>query len=97
MSNLLGVFNSSSVPDDGASDLARKAQLGLDPFRDVPRHQLGSGVVDLLRLDQDPDLAPGLDGVGLLDPLEGICDLLQLLQPLDISLQRLPARARPSS
>ncbi len=57
-------------------------------------HELGRRVIDLLRFDQDPDLAAGLDRVGLLDSLERVCDLLQLLQPLDVSLQRFAASAR---
>src|ERR1700674_203560 len=94
---LFGVLDGASFADYGDSDLTWETQLGLDPFGDVPRHQLGRSVVDLLRLDQDPDFAPGLDGVGLLDSLEGIRDLLQLLEPLDIGLQRLAARTRARS
>jgi hypothetical protein len=84
---LFGVFDCSGFADYCDADLARKTQLGFDPLGDVPGHQLGSRVIDLLWLDQDPDLASGLDGVGLLDALERVCDLLQLLQSLDVSLQ----------
>src|SRR5713226_1022634 len=84
---LFGVFDGPRLADHRDPDLPGKAQLSLDAFGDVPRHQLGSGVIDLLRLDQDPDLAAGLDGVRLLDSLERVGDLLQLFQPLDVSLE----------
>ena len=45
------------------------------------------------RLDHDPDLPAGLHGEDLLDALLGQRDLLQPLQPLDVGLERLPARA----
>src|SRR5712691_10076284 len=60
---LLGVLHRPRLAHHGDADLAGEAELRLDSLGDVPRHQLGSRVVDLLRLDQDPDLAAGLDGV----------------------------------
>jgi len=84
---LFRVFDGSRLPDHGDPDLTRKAELGLDSLGDVPSHELGRRVVDLLRLDQDPDLAAGLDRIRLLDSLEGVRDLLELLQTLDVSLQ----------
>ena len=50
---------------------------------------------DLLALDDDPDLAPGLQGEGLGDALERRGDLFELLQPLDVGLEELPPGARP--
>ena len=46
---------------------------------------------DLLRLDHDADLAAGLHGVGLLDALVRVGDRLELLEPLDVALERLAA------
>src|SRR5229473_802105 len=86
---LFGVLDGPRLADHRDPDLPGKAQLSLDAFGDVSRHQLGSGVIDLLRLDQDPDLAAGLDGVGLLGSLERVGNLLQLFQPLDVGLERL--------
>src|SRR5260370_17609747 len=93
---LLCVLNRPRLADHGDSDLTRKAELCFDPLGDIPRHQLSSCVIDLLRLDQDPDLAAGLDGVGLLHALKRVGDLFELLEPLDVCLERLasPARAR---
>ena len=52
-------------------------------------------VVDFLRLDDDPDLATGLERVDLLhsDMMRG--ELLERLQPLDVVLEAFPACARP--
>src|SRR5450756_1291004 len=97
LSELFGVFDGPGLAHHGDADLAGETELAFDALRDVPRHELSSGVVDLLRLDQDPNLAAGLDGVGLLDTLERIGDLLQLFEPLDVSVQRLPARPRAGS
>src|SRR5438445_13552996 len=91
----LGVFDGPRLADHGDSDLTWKAQLRFDALGDVPRHELGSRIVDLLRLDQDPDLAAGLDGIGLLAALERVGDPLQLLQPPDGSPQPTPPRRRP--
>src|SRR6202030_2143936 len=89
---LFRVLDRSRLPDDRHPDLTREAELGLDSLGDVAGHQLGRRVVDLLRLDEDSHLAAGLDRVRLLDSGEGVCYLLQLLQPLDVSLERLAAR-----
>src|SRR6266849_2067781 len=85
----LRVFDGPRLADHCDPDLAWKAKLRFDSLSDVSRHQLGSRVVDLLRLDQDPNLAAGLDGVRLLDALERVGDFLQLFQPLDVGLERL--------
>src|SRR5579859_2333859 len=68
--DLLRILHRPGLAHHGDADLAGEAQFGLDSLGDVPCHELGGGVVDLLGLDQDPDLSAGLDGVGLLDPLE---------------------------
>ena len=84
---LFCVFNSPGLAHHGDANLTGKAELRFDSLGDVPRHQLSSAVVDLLGLDQDPDLAASLDGVRLLDSLERIGDLLELLEPLDVRLE----------
>src|SRR3989475_1739157 len=86
------VLDRPGLPHHGDADLTGEAELRLDALGDVARHQLSGRVVDLFGFDQDPDLAAGLDRVRLLDALEGVGDLLQLLEPLDVGLQRLPAR-----
>ena len=45
------------------------------------------------RLHHDAHLATGLDGVGALDALVGVRDLLQLLQTLDVGVERFLAGA----
>src|SRR5207247_11214268 len=49
----------------------------------------------LLRLDDHPDLTAGLERVDLLDALVAPGDLLEGLEPLDVLLQALAARAGP--
>ena len=51
-------------------------------------------VVDLLGADEDPDLAPGLDGERALDAGEALGDALEVLEALDVRLHRLAAGAR---
>ena len=54
----------------------------------------GVGVGRLRGVGDDAHLAAGLDRVGLLDAGEAAGHRLQLLQPLDVLLQRLAAGAR---
>jgi len=55
----------------------------------------GGQVVDLLRPDDDPHLAPGLQGVTLLHAGEGCRQILQRLDALDVGFQAFPAGAGP--
>src|SRR4051794_34346748 len=79
------------LADHGHLDLAGVGQLLLDLASDVLRQPERRLVADLAAVDDDADLAAGLDGEGLLHPLEARRDLLQLLQPLDVGLQHLAA------
>src|SRR5438552_11733185 len=92
-SPLLCVFRGAGLTNYRDPDLAGVAQLTLDALGDVAGHELRGRVVDLVWTDQDPDLPAGLDRIRLLDALEGVGDLLQLLQALDVGVERLPARA----
>src|SRR5512139_3278252 len=71
--------NGPGFSDDRYLDLPRVLELRLDPLRDVLRHPEALVVVHLLRVDDDAQLSPGLDGVGLLDPLHAVRHLLELL------------------
>ncbi len=68
-----------------------------DLLADVARQAHGAEVVDRLRLDQDANLAACLDGEGLVDAAEAVGDAFQLLQALDVGLQRLHASAGAST
>ena len=46
-----------------------------------------------VRRDEDPHLAPGLDGERLLDAVERVGDAFQRLEALDVGLDHLAARA----
>src|SRR5215470_7712736 len=58
-----------NLPDDGHLDLARILHPGLDFFRQVGSQESQLIVGHLVGLGDHPDLPPGLDGVGLSDPL----------------------------
>ena len=57
--------------------------------------QTASSSRDLLALDQDADLAARLQRERLRDALERVGDPLELLEPLDVRLEDVAARARP--
>src|SRR3990172_5939816 len=84
---LAGVLDGPGLADDRDLDLARILHLVLDTLGDVPGHDVGGLIIDLLALDHHPDLPARLDGEALLHPLEGDGDLLQLRQALDVGLQ----------
>src|SRR5438105_13199265 len=91
----LGVFDGACLADDGHPDLARVAERALDAVRDVASHELSLRLVDRVRLDQDPHLASGLARIALFDALEGVGDLLALLDALVVGLERFPAGSGP--
>ena len=70
-------------------------ELILDLAGDLVREQRGRVVVDLARLDDHADLAAGLQRVHLRDAGLRRRDLLERLEPLDVVLEALAARARP--
>src|SRR5512138_1067183 len=83
---LARVFHGARLADHHDLDLAGVLQLALDAAGDVAGELGGPRVVHVLRLHHDAHLAPGLDRVGLLDPREGVGDLLQRLQALHVVL-----------
>src|SRR5260221_14405379 len=58
----LGIVDGARLPDDRDLDLPGVFELVLDPARDVLREPDRFFVGDLLALDQDADLASGLEG-----------------------------------
>ena len=82
--------------NEGDFDLAGVLHLFLDPLGDVVGDLLGQAVVDVLGVDDHADLAAGLDGVGLLDALEGGRDAFELLEPLDVAFEALASGAGPA-
>src|ERR1700678_3374367 len=85
----------AGLADDG--DLYRRGilELGLDPPPQLLGDLPGPVVRDLLRGDDDPDFAPGLDRERLLDPVQRHRELLQALEPLDVAFHRLRAGTGP--
>jgi hypothetical protein len=72
---------------------ARVLELGLDLACDLVREENRAVVVDLGRLDDDADLAAGLEGVNALDPIAAARELLERGQALDVVLEALAAGA----
>lgn len=58
------------------------------------RQNRGLGIRDLVRLNHDMDLTTGLHGIGALDAVMRISDLLELLKALDVILGGLATGAR---
>ena len=50
----------------------------------------GAAIVNLFRIDNNPDLSAGLDGVGLFNSLEAGGYVFELFKPFDIAFQGLP-------
>src|SRR3954447_1158958 len=94
---LLRVLDRARLPDDGHLDLTGEIELLLDLAGDLVREQRGGVVVELARRDHDADLAPGLHRVDLVHAGVAGGDLLELPQPRDVVLERLPAGARASA
>src|SRR5258705_1953596 len=83
---LLRVLHGPRLADDRHLDLARIGQLLLDLAHDVAGEAGGGEGVDLLPPDEEPDLAPGLDGKRALDAGETVGDGLEVLQAPDVSV-----------
>src|SRR5687767_13756828 len=89
----LRVLDRTGLADDGDLDLPRVGEVLLDLLGDVAREPDRLLVGDLLAVHDDADLAARLDGEALLHALEARRDLLELLEPLHVSLEDLAARA----
>ena len=86
---LLCVFDALRLADEIDLDLAGIFHLFLDLLGQVAGQDHHLILVDLLGLHHDTDLTAGLNGICLLNTLEGGGDALKLLQPLDVVLQIL--------
>src|ERR1700741_1909011 len=89
VSSSLGIVNGAGLADHGDLDLSRILELALDPPRDVARQPDGFVVADLLALDHDANLTAGLQRERLRHALEGVGNLLELLEALDIGLEQI--------
>src|SRR4051812_26899902 len=88
------VFDESAFAPHRHANFAGIRQLLLDLLGDVPRQDDGLGVADLVAVDEDADLAAGLDRVDSGDAGLGLREGFQLLDALDVAVEGLAARAR---
>src|SRR4051794_497049 len=91
------VVRRARLADDRHLDLAGILELLLDLAGDLVRQQDGAVVVERAGVEHDPDLAAGLHRVDLVDAFMPRGDVLEVAQPLDVLLERLPARAGPGA
>src|SRR3954470_12417311 len=94
-SSSLRVVDGTRLADHRHLDLARILELVLNPPRDVLRQPDRLFVRDLLALDHDADLAPGLEGERFRDAFERVGNSFELLEPLYIRLEDVAAGAGP--
>ena len=87
------VFHRSHLAQHGDLDFTGEGHFLADAFGDVARDVVAVGVVDRIGVDDHADLAAGLDGEGVGDALHAGGDFLELLESLDIFLQRLATGA----
>src|SRR3990172_7419406 len=97
ISDLAGEVHGPRLSHDRDPDLARVLHRLLDLLAHVPRQTHRAEVVDGLRLDDDPHLAPGMDREGLVYTLKAVGDVLESLQALDVRLERLHPGAGPAA
>ncbi len=69
-------------------------QVGFDFLDYIPAEHDGFVVRYLFILNKDADFPAGLDGIALINSVEGIGYAFQLLKPLYVSLEHFPARTR---
>src|SRR5215211_1636722 len=84
-----------ALADHGNPDPARVVHLLLDRLRDFVRDHRRLVVVDLTRIDDHPDLAPGPHREDPLDATVARRDLLEVAKPPDVLLEGVAARAGP--
>src|SRR5262245_98268 len=91
--SLSRVFDGPCLTDDGDLDLSWILELVLDPLRDVLREPDGLFVAHPIALDDDADLAAGLERERLRHALERIGDAFELFEALHVRLEDVAARA----
>ena len=97
---LFSDIDSAALANHDDAHLTGILHLFLDLMGDIVSQDRGLGIGDLVRLNHHVDLATSLHGIGTLDAVMGVGDLLELLKTLDVVLGRLAtgtgARGRDS-
>src|SRR5450755_2242891 len=81
------------LANDHDLDLPRVLQLGLDAARNLLAQRGHAKVVHVIRIDDHPDLSPGLNGEDLVDTGIARRDPFEALEALHVGLERLTPRA----
>ena len=84
---LPGQFGGPGLADYAHLDLPRILQVFLDLSGDVLGQPDGGQVIHIFGLDDDANLAAGLDGVGLQDTAERVADIFQGLDAANIGFE----------
>src|SRR6185503_18572632 len=93
MRGLPRVLHEPALAHDRHADLSRIRQLLLDLLGDVAGQRDGLRVADLVAVHEHADLAAGLDRVDAGDAGLVLGERLELLDALDVTVERLAARA----
>ncbi len=89
---LLCVVDRTRLPNHADLDLAGVFEFRLDALGNVLCEDHRVAVADTVRLDDDANLAAGLDGIGRIHAFKGIRNLFELFKTLDVALERLASR-----
>ena len=84
------VFHDTRLANHRELYASRIAQIRLNLLGDVLRQFFDVAVGNLLVVDENPQLASGLNRESLVDAVEFLRDLLKVLQTLDVIVDRLP-------
>ena len=88
---LFSDIDGTALANHDNANLTGILHLFLDLMGDIVRKHRGLGIGDLVRLNHDMNLATGLHGIGTLDAVVRVGNLLELLKTLDVVLCRLAA------
>ena len=86
-------LDGARLANDADLDLTRILHFVLDALDDLLRKDERAGIVDVLGLNHDANLAARLNGEALFNALERIGDFLELLEALDVVFDGFAARA----
>ena len=94
---LFCVTNGTGFTDDGDAHLAGISHLILDLLSNLVREFLGLGITDLVSAYDDAQFTASLDSISLNHAGIGQCQMLKVVEALDIGLNNLATGTRTSA